>query len=66
MQETDELLLETFLLAGKIMMENGSEVYRVEDTMNRIAANAGEANSNQLCDRYRHLYGITKQSLRSS
>ena len=27
------------------MMENGSEVYRVEDTMNRIAANAGEANS---------------------
>ncbi|MDV7823680.1 threonine/serine exporter family protein [Enterococcus gallinarum] len=45
MQETDELLLETCLLAGKIMMENGSEVYRVEDTMNRIAANAGEANS---------------------
>ena len=45
MQETNELLLETCLLAGKIMMENGSEVYRVEDTMNRIAANAGEANS---------------------
>ncbi|WP_122646686.1 threonine/serine exporter family protein [Enterococcus mediterraneensis] len=40
-----ELLLDTCLLAGKIMMENGSEVYRVEDTMNRIATNAGEENS---------------------
>lgn len=45
MVESKELLLETCLLAGKIMMENGSEVYRVEDTMNRIAANAGEADS---------------------
>lgn len=45
MAESKELLLETCLLAGKIMMENGSEVYRVEDTMNRIAANAGEQGS---------------------
>lgn len=45
MSAPKELLLETCLLAGKIMMENGSEVYRVEDTMNRIAANAGEPNS---------------------
>lgn len=35
-------ILKTALLAGKIMMENGSEVYRVEDTMKRIAQNAGE------------------------
>ena len=35
-------ILKTALIAGKIMMENGSEVYRVEDTMKRIAQNAGE------------------------
>lgn len=37
-----EMILKTCALAGKIMMENGSEVYRVEDTMIRIAKNAGE------------------------
>ncbi|MDU3709931.1 MAG: threonine/serine exporter, partial [Enterococcus faecalis] len=26
----------------KIMLESGSEVYRTEDTITRIAANAGE------------------------
>lgn len=39
--EKHDLVSSICLLAGKIMMENGSEVYRVEDTMNRIAANAG-------------------------
>ncbi|MGX7418187.1 threonine/serine exporter family protein [Carnobacterium gallinarum] len=34
-----DLLLDTCLLAGKIMLESGAEMYRVEDTMNRIAAN---------------------------
>lgn len=37
--EEKELLLETCVLAGKIMVENGAEMYRVEDTMNRIADN---------------------------
>ncbi|MHC5269906.1 threonine/serine exporter family protein [Enterococcus sp. LJL98] len=41
----ENLLLETCLLAGKIMMESGSEVYRVEDTMNRIARSAGRRDS---------------------
>lgn len=36
-----QLILSTCLRAGKIMMESGSEVYRVEDTMKRIARNAG-------------------------
>ncbi|WP_159722526.1 threonine/serine exporter family protein [Enterococcus sp. CSURQ0835] len=36
-----QLVLNTCLKAGKIMMESGSEVYRVEDTMKRIAQNAG-------------------------
>lgn len=31
------LLLDTCLLAGKIMMESNAEMYRVEDTMSRIA-----------------------------
>lgn len=41
----ENLLLETCLLAGKIMMESGSEVYRVEDTMNRIALSGGRKDS---------------------
>ncbi|MFD1670474.1 threonine/serine exporter family protein [Agrilactobacillus yilanensis] len=32
------------LLAGKIMVESGSEMYRVEDTMRRIAVNGGIPN----------------------
>lgn len=39
--EDKELVLKTCLKAGKIMTESGSEVYRVEDTMSRIAQNAG-------------------------
>lgn len=39
--ETDtQLVLVTCLLAGRIMMESGSEAYRVEDTMLRIARNS--------------------------
>ncbi|KRM24586.1 threonine/serine exporter family protein [Latilactobacillus graminis] len=34
-------VLETCLIAGRIMIESGSEMYRVEDLMNRIAYNAG-------------------------
>ncbi|WP_207941826.1 hypothetical protein DOK78_002651 [Enterococcus sp. DIV2402] len=45
MTASKELVVETCLLAGKIMMESGSEVYRVEDTMKRIATNANEPNS---------------------
>ncbi|MDT2597883.1 threonine/serine exporter family protein [Enterococcus dongliensis] len=40
-QNYTQLVLNTCLKAGKIMMESGSEVYRVEDTMKRIALNAG-------------------------
>lgn len=35
------LLINTCLLAGKIMISAGSETYRVEDTIQRIAHNAG-------------------------
>ena len=35
-------VLATCLLAGRIMIEGGSEMYRVEDTMRRIAVNAGQ------------------------
>ncbi|WP_099225357.1 threonine/serine exporter family protein [Listeria costaricensis] len=40
MTKEKDYLLETCLTAGKIMMESGAEMYRVEDTMNRIADNA--------------------------
>lgn len=40
--ETTDYLLETCLMAGKIMMESGAEMYRVEDTMNRIATIASK------------------------
>lgn len=34
-------VVEVCLLAGKIMLQNGAETYRVEDTMTRIAASFG-------------------------
>ncbi len=43
--EDKNLVLKTCLKAGRIMIESGSEVYRVEDTMNRIAANSGYPSS---------------------
>lgn len=36
-QNRDELAIDCFLLAGRIMMESGAETYRVEDTMLRMA-----------------------------
>ena len=36
-------VLDTCLKAGRLMIEGGSETYRVEDTMMRIARNAGIA-----------------------
>lgn len=36
-----EQIIEVCLIAGKIMLENGAETYRVEDTMMRIAASFG-------------------------
>lgn len=42
MSEKDfNLLLNTCLLAGKLMMESNAEMYRVEDTMSRIALASG-------------------------
>ncbi|GLB46586.1 membrane protein [Philodulcilactobacillus myokoensis] len=38
--ERDQLVIETCLLAGKIMIENGSEMSRVTDTIDRISKNA--------------------------
>jgi uncharacterized membrane protein YjjP (DUF1212 family) len=40
LDQTNEVL-EVCLLAGKIMLQNGAETYRVEDTMMRIAASFG-------------------------
>ncbi|KZN97580.1 threonine/serine exporter family protein [Aeribacillus composti] len=34
-------IIEACLLAGKIMLENGAETYRVEDTMQRMATSLG-------------------------
>ncbi|GKT02742.1 threonine/serine exporter family protein [Furfurilactobacillus sp. WILCCON 0119] len=36
-----QLTMKTALLAGEVLLANGSEIARVEDTMDRIAANAG-------------------------
>ncbi len=38
-------IMKVCLLAGKIMLQNGAETYRVEDTMTRIAASYGVDNS---------------------
>lgn len=37
-----EKVLETCLLAGKLMLESDAEMYRVEDTMSRIALASGD------------------------
>ncbi|HJV44850.1 MAG TPA: threonine/serine exporter family protein [Bacillota bacterium] len=42
--ETYEII-QASLLAGKIMLESGAETYRVEDTMERIAASYGIKNT---------------------
>ncbi|EMG28490.1 hypothetical protein X560_1292 [Listeria fleischmannii 1991] len=42
MEANRDFMLETCLMAGKIMMESGAEIYRVEDTMNRIADAASQ------------------------
>lgn len=44
-KKRDQLILHTALTAGRIMIENGSEIERVEDTMTRIAHNAGAQTS---------------------
>ncbi|QMU08026.1 threonine/serine exporter family protein [Levilactobacillus suantsaii] len=44
-RKRDQLILHTALTAGRIMIENGSEIERVEDTMTRIAVNAGAKTS---------------------
>lgn len=40
-RKLSKLVVETCLLAGKIMIENGSEMVRVTDTIDRICKNAG-------------------------
>lgn len=39
--QTAQLVMNTALLAGEILLSNGSEIARVEDTMTRITTNAG-------------------------
>ena len=39
--EDANLIIDTVLLAGKIMIENGADMARVDDTLQRIARNAG-------------------------
>lgn len=43
--ENHTKIIDTCLIAGQIMIESGSEAYRVEDTMYRIAKNAGIPNT---------------------
>jgi len=38
---SNELVMDTCLLAGEIMLKSGAETYRVEDTMQLIASSAG-------------------------
>ena len=39
-------VLETSMEAGKIMLENGAEIFRVEDTMKRISSAFGVKEGN--------------------
>ena len=44
-QDQTKLVARVCLLAGQIILQNGGETYRVEDTMSRIAASYGMENS---------------------
>ena len=37
----EDKVIDVVLIAGRILLESGAETYRVEDTMNRIAASYG-------------------------
>ena len=41
----DKLLVETAVLAGEIMLVSGAEIYRVEDTINRMLRKADRQTS---------------------
>lgn len=58
-----ELLLDTCLLAGEIMLESGSETYRVEDTMERIAGRTGVHNLEVYATATGIIVGIEDRSL---
>ncbi|MCC3377442.1 threonine/serine exporter family protein [Cohnella sp. REN36] len=51
-------VIQVCLLAGKIMLENGGETYRVEDTMTRIAASFGIPNAQSFVTPTGILFGI--------
>ena len=61
-EKRKQLIIDTCILAGKIMLESGSEVYRTEDTITRIATNAGEPES--VCySNYTQLENIPQRSI---
>ncbi len=41
LQQNQQQAIECFLLAGKLLMQNGAETYRAEDTMLRMATSQG-------------------------
>ena len=47
--ENNELAIDCFLLAGRIMMESGAETYRVEDTMLRMARSQNMEDAQSYC-----------------
>lgn len=49
----EKLLMKTALLAGKILMENGAEVYRTEDTLERIIKHG--VGDNRIDEYYTHV-----------
>ena len=45
-KKEDEAVLDTALLAGHILLENGAEIYRVEETIDRICGYYGVSSEN--------------------
>lgn len=58
----NDLIIETILMAGKIMIENGADMARVDDTLTRIARNAGINNPKIFETTTGILMSIPKQS----
>lgn len=61
--EKDELAIDCFLLAGRIMMESGAETYRVEDTMLRMARSQNIDNAQSYCTPTGIIFSLGKKQL---
>lgn len=60
---TSKDYLHIFLDMGDALLNSGAEIFRVEDTLNRMGYACGAAQMNDFCDHFKHCYyyGISRR-----